>query len=260
MIVERLLPVVPRASPTERDCAVAARRAARPPRARGRRPRLRAVARRDRAPERRRAAARRPAAADRELSRRAHPDLPPRKRGRTRTRRMIVSERSLEDLLGTVASPVELLRNSQAGPERLPRRSGRVHELARRANGLAEDLRPLQPVVPHGRSRGRGPGRAEAALAPRRQQLRRTSPSTGRSTSCPCTPDGYVIGDVILFALAEDTLQPRRARTRAELDHLPRGDRRLRRQRRARPAHRAAHATGGASRTASRYRGRTRCR
>ena len=35
----------------------------------------------------------------------------------------------------------------------------------------------------------------------------------------PCSPDGYVIGDVILFELAENTLQPRRPRARAELDH-----------------------------------------
>ena len=35
----------------------------------------------------------------------------------------------------------------------------------------------------------------------------------------PCTPDGYVIGDVILFYLAENSVQPRRPRPRAQLDH-----------------------------------------
>ena len=115
-----------------------------------------------------------------------------------------MSQRSLEDLLRSTESPVELLRNSQAGPNVYPGVPAGIHQLARRAAGLAADLRPVQPVVPHGRPGGRGPGRAEAALAPRASTASRASASTGRSSSCPCTPDGYVIGDVILFHLAEN--------------------------------------------------------
>ena len=104
-----------------------------------------------------------------------------------RKRRVRVSHRSLEDLLASAESPVELLRNSQAGPNVFPA-CRRVHQLARRATGLAGDLRPLRPVVPHDRPRGRRPGRARAALEPRASTASTASPSTRPSTSCPARP------------------------------------------------------------------------
>ena len=116
-----------------------------------------------------------------------------------------MSQSSLQDLLGAVGEPGRAAAQRAGRAERLPGRPGRVHQLARRAAGLAEDLRALQPVVPHGRSGGRGPGRAQAALPPRA-----STASTGfvvdkAKQFVPCTPDGYVIGDVILFYLAENT-------------------------------------------------------
>ena len=94
-----------------------------------------------------------------------------------------MSQRSLEDLLQSVTSPVELLRNSQTGRERLPRRAARVHELARRAVGLAEHVRPLRPVVPHERPGVEGPGRRRAALQSSASTASTASASTRPSTS-----------------------------------------------------------------------------
>ena len=154
---------------------------------------------------------------------------------------MTVSHRSLEDLLGSVESPVELLRNSQAGPNVYPGCAGRVHELARRAARLAEDVRPLQPVATTWPTwPWRAPTRSKLLSHLAVNSFAGFAVDKAKHF-VPCTPDGYVIGDVILFALAENALQPRRPRARAELDHLPRGDGRLRRRGRARPADGAAH-------------------
>ena len=88
--------------------------------------------------------------------------------------------------------------------QRLSRGSGRIHQLARRTAGLATDLRPLQPVLPHGRSRGGRAATRSKLLSYLASTASRASPSTRPSSSSPCTPDGYVIGDVILFHLAEN--------------------------------------------------------
>ena len=115
-----------------------------------------------------------------------------------------MADRSLEDLLGTVESPVELLRNSQAGPNVYPGVPAEYTNWRDEQIGLADDLRALQPVVPHGRSGGRGPGRAEAPLAGSPSTASRGSRVDKAKHFVPCTPDGYVIGDVILFHLAEN--------------------------------------------------------
>ena len=59
----------------------------------------------------------------------------------------------------------------------------------------------------------------------------------------PCTPDGYVIGDVILFYLAPNSFNLVGRIPSLELDPVPRRDRRLRREGRAR------RALGGAPRS-----------
>ncbi len=73
-------------------------------------------------------------------------------------------------------------------PVRLPEGAERVLELAGRAARLARDLLPLRPVAPHDRPVRQGPRRAEAALRPRRQQLRELRRRTRRSSSSPATP------------------------------------------------------------------------
>ena len=141
--------------------------------------------------------------------------------------------------------------------ERLPGRAGGVHELAGRAVSLADDLRPLRPVVPHERPRRRRPRRAAAALRACGQQLRGLhrrpgqalrSVHAGRLRHRRRNP----------LSTGRGPVQPRRPRPRAELDHLPRRDRRLRRRGRARPEDGAPHGRPARGSTGSRCRGRTR--
>ena len=76
----------------------------------------------------------------------------------------------------------------------------------------------------------------------------------------PCSPDGYVIGDVILFALGENrfNLVGRAPALNWIIYHAETGGYDVTVD--ARPADRAAHATDAAGRTASSCRARTRCR
>ena len=151
-----------------------------------------------------------------------------------------MSHRTLEDLLATAESPVELLRNSQTGANVYPGSAAGVHELARRAAGVAGDLRPLRSVVPHERPGGGGPGRAQAALAPRGQQLRRIH-GRPRQALRAVQPRRLRHRRRHPVRAGGPALQPRRPGSRAQLDHLPRGDRRIRRHGRARPEDRAPH-------------------
>ncbi len=110
---------------------------------------------------------------------------------------------SLESLLNGSGNVVELLRNQQAGPNVYPGVPAGVHQLARRAAGLAADLRAVQPVLSHGRADGRRAGRARVPQRPRRQQLQGIRAGQGQAVRA-LQSDGYVIGDVILFYLAEN--------------------------------------------------------
>ena len=114
-----------------------------------------------------------------------------------------MADRNLQELLGTVAEPRRAPAQRAGRAERLSGRAGGVHELARRAAGMAADVRAVQPDLPHGRADGGRPGCAGAAHEPRRQQLRDLRAGQGQAVR-PGTPDGYVIGDVILFGLAAD--------------------------------------------------------
>ena len=114
-----------------------------------------------------------------------------------------MSHRSLEDLLGTVESPVELLRNSQTGANVFPgvppeftnwrdeqqawQKTCVLFNQSYHMNDLAVEGPDALKLLCHlavNSFDGFGIGRAKHFV--------------------PCTPDGYVIGDVILFALAED--------------------------------------------------------
>jgi glycine cleavage system aminomethyltransferase T len=113
-----------------------------------------------------------------------------------------MSERSLEDLLGTVESPVELLRNSQAGPNVYP---GVPAEFT---NWRDEQIAWQRTCVLYNQSyhmadlavAGSDAGKLLSDLA--------VNSFEGFTVDkakhfVPCTPEGYVIGDVILFHLAE---------------------------------------------------------
>jgi glycine cleavage system aminomethyltransferase T len=114
-----------------------------------------------------------------------------------------VSHRSLEDLLGTAESPVELLRNSQTGANVFPgvppeftnwRDEQRAWQTTCVLFNQSFHMNDLEVKGPDALKLlsglgvnsfdGFGVGRAKHFV--------------------PCTPDGYVIGDVILFAVAEN--------------------------------------------------------
>ena len=69
---------------------------------------------------------------------------------------------------------------------------------------MAADVRALQPVVPHGRSRGEGPDALKLLSHLAVNSFEGFGVDRAKHF-VPCTPDGYVIGDVILFHLAENT-------------------------------------------------------
>ncbi|HZE04715.1 MAG TPA: hypothetical protein VE127_05800 [Solirubrobacteraceae bacterium] len=114
-----------------------------------------------------------------------------------------MTHRSLEDLLACAPSPAALLRNSQAGPNVYP---GVPAEFT---NWRDEQLAWQQTCVLFNQSYHM------ADLAVRGPDALKLLSHLGVNSFAgftvdrakqfvPCTPDGYVIGDVILFALAPD--------------------------------------------------------
>ena len=97
-----------------------------------------------------------------------------------------MSSQSLEERCRSAGNPVDMLRNSQIGPYVYPS-FRRIHELAGRAARLARDVLALRSVAPHDRHVHRGPGRAQAAVRHRRQQLRDVQGRTRPSSSSPAT-------------------------------------------------------------------------
>jgi glycine cleavage system aminomethyltransferase T len=116
---------------------------------------------------------------------------------------MTMSERSLEGLLGTVESPVDMLRNSQAGPNVYP---GVPAEFT---NWRDEQMAWQQTCVLFNQSYHmadlavEGPD-AERLLSGLAVNSFENFAVDKAKHFVPCTPDGHVIGDVILFHLDEN--------------------------------------------------------
>jgi syringate O-demethylase len=115
-----------------------------------------------------------------------------------------VSTRSLEDLLGTTDSVVELLRNSQAGPNAYP------GVPAEYTNWRDEQWAWQHTCVLFNQSYHMADLAVEGPDALKLLSHLAVNSFDGFVVDrakhfVPCTPDGYVIGDVILFALAENT-------------------------------------------------------
>jgi glycine cleavage system aminomethyltransferase T len=114
-----------------------------------------------------------------------------------------VHHRSLDDLLSTVGNPVHLLRNSPAGPNVYP---GVPAEFT---NWRDEQQAWQQTCVLFDQSYHMADLAVEGPDA--RELLSHLAVNSFEGFVVdrakhfvPCTPDGYVIGDVILFALAEN--------------------------------------------------------
>ncbi len=115
-----------------------------------------------------------------------------------------MSQRSLEDLLASVASPVELLRNSQAGPNAYP------GVPAEYTNWRDETLAWQRTCVLFNQSYHMADLAVTGPDAERLLSDLAVNSFAGFVVDkakhfVPCTPDGYVIGDVILFALGENS-------------------------------------------------------
>jgi syringate O-demethylase len=113
-----------------------------------------------------------------------------------------VSHRSLEDLLGTVASPVELLRNSQTGANVFP---GVPPEFT---NWRDEQQAWQETCVLFNQSYHMNDLAVEGPDALKLLSHLAVNSFDGFGVDrakhfVPCSPDGYVIGDVILFALGD---------------------------------------------------------
>ena len=113
-------------------------------------------------------------------------------------------ESSLQDLLATVESPVELLRNSQVGPNVYP---GVPAEFT---NWRDEQKAWQTTCVLFNQSYHmadlavRGPDALNLLSSLAVNSFENFSVDKAKHF-VPCTPDGYVIGDVILFYLAENS-------------------------------------------------------
>ncbi len=115
-----------------------------------------------------------------------------------------MSQRSLEDLLRSSGSTVELLRNSQAGPNVYP---GVPSEYT---NWRDEQQAWQQTCVLYNQSYHMADLAVEGPDALKLLSHLAVNSFAGFEPGrakhfVPCTPDGYVIGDVILFHLAKDT-------------------------------------------------------
>ena len=170
-----------------------------------------------------------------------------------------MSQQSLEELLGTVESPVELLRNAQVGPNVYPGVPAEFTNWRDEQKAWQETCVLYNQSYHMAELMVEGPD-ALALLSHLGVNSFATFEPGKAKQFVPCTPEGYVIGDVILFGLDGGRYNLVGRAPGPQLGDLSRRDRQLRRQRRVRPAHGAAHATGFAGTTASRCRGPTRWR
>jgi glycine cleavage system aminomethyltransferase T len=114
-----------------------------------------------------------------------------------------VSHRSLEELLGAVQSPVEHLRNAQAGPNVYP------GVPAEYSNWRDEQQAWQKTCVLYNQSYHmaelavEGPDALDLLSRLGVNSFAGFAPGKAKQF-VPCTPDGYVIGDVILFALGDN--------------------------------------------------------
>ena len=116
-----------------------------------------------------------------------------------------MAPQNLEGVLKAAGNPVRMLRNSQIGAYVYPGRAERVHQLARRAARLARHRRAVRPVAPHGRAHVKGPDALKLCSYTTINSFA-NFPVNRAKQMVPCSYDGHVIGDGILFHLDKDEL------------------------------------------------------
>jgi glycine cleavage system aminomethyltransferase T len=111
-----------------------------------------------------------------------------------------MSQQSLEELLGTVESPVELLRNAQVGPNAYPGVPAEFTNWRDEQKAWQETCVLYNQSYHMAELMVEGPD-ALALLSHLGVNSFATFEPGKAKQFVPCTPEGYVIGDVILFGL-----------------------------------------------------------
>jgi syringate O-demethylase len=113
-----------------------------------------------------------------------------------------MSKQSLEELLGTVASPVELLRNAQVGPNVYPGVPAEFTNWRDEQKAWQETCVLYNQTYHMAELMVEGPDALELLTGLGVNSFATFEPGKAKQF-VPCTPDGYVIGDVILFGLGD---------------------------------------------------------
>ena len=164
---------------------------------------------------------------------------------------------SLEALLQSAGSIVELLRNQQTGPNVYPGvpaeyTNWRDEQWAWQHSACSSTSPTTWSIS---RSKGPTPSRCSNHLGI--NSFKGFVPDKAKQF-VPVTPEGYVIGDVHPLLSRREQLQPGRPRAGDRMGRISRRDRRLERHVWSATSAAPCAATGGASTTASRSRARTR--
>ena len=116
-----------------------------------------------------------------------------------------MSDQSLEQLLATVASPVELLRNAQAGPNVYPGVPAEFSNWRDEQRAWQETCVLYNQTYHMAELMVEGPDAVKLLSGLGVNSFANFAPGKAKQF-VPCTPDGYVIGDVILFGLEDDKI------------------------------------------------------
>jgi glycine cleavage system aminomethyltransferase T len=116
-----------------------------------------------------------------------------------------MSDQSLEQLLATAASPVDLLRNAQAGPNVYPGVPAEFSNWRDEQRAWQETCVLYNQTYHMAELMVEGPDAVKLLSGLGVNSFANLAPGKAKQF-VPCTPDGYVIGDVILFGLEDEKL------------------------------------------------------
>jgi glycine cleavage system aminomethyltransferase T len=114
-----------------------------------------------------------------------------------------MSDQSLEQLLATAASPVDLLRNAQAGPNVYPGVPAEFSNWRDEQRAWQETCVLYNQTYHMAELMVEGPDALKLLSGLGVNSFATFAPGKAKQF-VPCTPDGYVIGDVILFGLEDE--------------------------------------------------------